>query len=56
MNRRLRWALSVVAQFVVAGGFTRAIDAWVVDHAPHWHPLLLCEVSAPYASRTRVSP
>jgi hypothetical protein len=34
-------ALRVLAQFVVAGGRTRAIDAWVVDRDPAWQLTVL---------------
>jgi len=31
----------VVAQFLVAGGFTRAVDAWIVDLEPRWQLTVL---------------
>lgn len=34
-------ALRVLAQFMVAGGFTRAIDAWVVDLDLAWQLTVL---------------
>lgn len=34
-------ALRVLAQFLVAGGFTRAIDAWVVNLDPAWQLTVL---------------
>jgi hypothetical protein len=35
MNRYLRWTF-LVAQFVVAGGLIRALDAWLVHLVERW--------------------
>lgn len=34
-------ALRVLAEFVVAGGFTQGIDAWVLDLDPGWQLTVL---------------
>jgi hypothetical protein len=41
MRRFLTRLLRILAQFVVAGGFTQAVDAWVVSLVPAWQLTVL---------------